>query len=333
MSAPGGLEARSIEVPQRGVDWLAHALSTAPADRPAAEEAVASLYASVGRPPPEFVWVRSPAEAATLLPVGKIVRNDDWQTVEAQIAAQVSDLRFRLGRRSEWQGAVSALRRVVREGLVRAINSTLPGSLGVGWAGQHEADWLAELAAPGNRFDLALLAAWQSLTRTTGWWWPREGRCVMSDRPTTIHTDVNSLPHNDNGPAITFADGTGVHAWHGQTVPRWVIEEPDVVRILTEPSIEVRFCAAERLGWENYVEQAQPPLIGSVPDPGNPGFDLRLYDLWDQINLLLVVNGSVERDGTRRRYGLRTWMRDPLEAAAATYGLRPDQYAQLLRRT
>ncbi|MFD4675644.1 DUF6745 domain-containing protein [Lentzea sp. NPDC058450] len=338
MSAPGGLEARSTEVPRLRDDWLAHALSTAPADRPAAEEAVATLYASVGRPPPEFAWVRSPAEAATLLPVGKIARNDDWQSVEAQIAAQVSDLRFRLRRRSEWQGAVSGLRAVVREGLVPAINSTLPGTLGVGWAGQHEADWQAELDTPETRIDphdLALLAVWQTLTRTTGWWWPREGRCVMSDRPTAVHVDVNSLPHNDNGPAITFADGTSVYAWHGQAVPRWVIDEPDVVRILTEPSIEVRFCAAERLGWETYVEQAQPPLLGSVPDPGNPGFDLRLYDLWDQINLLLVVNGSVERDGTRRRYGLRTWrwVNDPLEAAAATYGLTADQYSQLLRRT
>ncbi|WP_394620335.1 DUF6745 domain-containing protein [Lentzea sp. JNUCC 0626] len=332
MSAPSGLEARSAESSPRSVDWLAHALSTAPADRPAAEEAVATLYASVGRPPPEFVWVRSPAEAATLLPAGKAVRNDDWQSVEAQIAAQISDLRFRLRRRSEWQGAVSALRPVIREGLVPAINSTLPGSLGVGWAGQHDADWLAET---DTWSEPALLAPWETLARTAGWWWPREGRCVMSDRPTALHVDANALPHNDNGPAITFADGSHAYAWHGQTVPRWAIEEPDVVRILTEPSIEVRFCAAENLGWETYVEQARPPLLGSAPDPGNPGFDLRLYDLWDQLNLLLVVNGSPERDGTRRRYGLRIWrwVRDPLEATAQTYGLRADQYAKLLRRT
>jgi hypothetical protein len=157
----------------------------------------------------------------------------------------------------------------------------------------------------------------------------------MSDRPTAVHVDANSLLHNDNGPAIAFADGTRAHAWHGTTVPRWVIEEPDVVRIMTERRLELRFAAAERLGWETYVDQAATPLIATAPDPGNPGHDLRLYDLWDQVNLLLVVNGSVERDGTRRRYGLRVdrWQRDPLDAAASTYGLRADQYVQLLRRT
>ncbi|SFR26285.1 hypothetical protein SAMN04488564_109332 [Lentzea waywayandensis] len=336
MSAPSGLEARSTDHSPLREDWLAHALSTAPADRPAAEEAVAQLYAATGRPPPDFVWVRSPAEAATVLPAKEIFRyRDNWQTVEAQIAALVSDLRQRRRQRGDWQGAPSRqgtdLRRIVREGLIPAINSTMPGSLGIGWAGQHEADWQADLNAP----DLELLDVWVTLTRSTGWWWPREDVCVMSDRPTAVHVDANSLPHNDKAPAITFADGSRAYAWHGTTVPRWVIEEPDVVRILTERRLELRFAAAERIGWETYIAQAAPPLIATAPDPGNPGFDLRLYDLWDQITLLLVVNGSVERDGTRRRYGLRMhrWQRDPLDAAASTYGLRADQYSQLLRRT
>lgn len=336
MSAPSGLEARSTDRSPLREDWLAHALSTAPADRPAAEEAVALLYAAVGRPPPEFAWVRSPAEAGTVLPAKEIFRyHDNWQTVEAQIAALVSDLRQRLRQRGDWQGAPSRLaadlRRIVRDGLIPAINSTMPGSLGIGWAGQHEADWQAGVHAP----DLELLDVWVTLTRSTGWWWPREEVCVMSDRPTAVHVDANSLLHNDKGPAIAFADGTHAYVWHGTTVPRWVIEEPDVVRIMTERRLELRFAAAERLGWETYVEQATTPLIATAPDPGNPGHDLRLYDLWGQVNLLLVVNGSVERDGTRRRYGLRThrWQRDPLDAAATTYGLRADQYAQLLRRT
>ena len=51
--------------------------------------------------------------------------------------------------------------------------------------------------------------------------------------------------------------------------------------------------------------------------------------------LLLAVNGSVERDGTRRRYGLRVppWFDDPIDAAGWTYGLTGPQYALLRRRT
>jgi hypothetical protein len=110
-----------------------------------------------------------------------------------------------------------------------------------------------------------------------------------------VHVDADSLLHNDNGPAVTFADGSCAYAWHGSPLT----------------------------------------LAATAPDPANPGFELKLYDLPERARLLTVVNGSVERDGSRRRYGLRVprWFRDPIAAAAWTYGLGPDHYAQLLRRT
>ena len=77
-----------------------------------------------------------------------------------------------------------------------------------------------------------------------------------------------------------------------------------------------------------------------VPDPGNPGQHLVLYDiperLWgSRIRLLMCANGTPERDGTRRRYGLTVpaHISDPLEAAAWTAGLGKDEYARMVRRT
>jgi hypothetical protein len=77
-----------------------------------------------------------------------------------------------------------------------------------------------------------------------------------------------------------------------------------------------------------------------VPDPGNPGQHLTLYDvperLWgSRVRLLMCTNGSAERDGARRRYGLTVpaHIQDPLEAAAWTAGLTRDQYARMQRRT
>ncbi|WP_419503908.1 DUF6745 domain-containing protein [Lentzea aerocolonigenes] len=37
----------------------------------------------------------------------------------------------------------------------------------------------------------------------------------MAERPTAVYVDENSLPHNDDGPALEFADGSCAHAWHG----------------------------------------------------------------------------------------------------------------------
>jgi hypothetical protein len=70
---------------------------------------------------------------------------------------------------------------------------------------------------------------------------------------------------------------------------------------------------------------------GTAADPGNPGQDLSLYEVPERlsgsrVNLLVAVNGTTERDGTRRRYGLTTpaEIRDPV---AWTYQLTKDQYA------
>jgi hypothetical protein len=51
---------RAAEIRQ---EWLEIGLSVAPADHPATEEAIASLYAATRRDRPEFVWVPSPAAA------------------------------------------------------------------------------------------------------------------------------------------------------------------------------------------------------------------------------------------------------------------------------
>jgi hypothetical protein len=48
-------------------EWLAHGLSTEPADRPAAEQHLTAIYARISRPRPRFVWVESPAQALPLV--------------------------------------------------------------------------------------------------------------------------------------------------------------------------------------------------------------------------------------------------------------------------
>ena len=81
-------------------------------------------------------------------------------------------------------------------------------------------------------------------------------------------------------------------------------------------------------------------LVDTASDPGNPGFELRLYDLPERVwgvptRVLLATNGSPERDGTRRRYGLPVPADVPtaVHAAAWTYGLTGDQYLTMNRRT
>jgi hypothetical protein len=75
--------------------------------------------------------------------------------------------------------------------------------------------------------------------------------------------------------------------------------------------------------------------VAACTDPGNPGASLHLYDDVSGERVLLVVNGTPEPDGQRRRYGINVpaIFDDPVDAAAWTYGLTGGQYAQLARRT
>ncbi|HEY2671807.1 MAG TPA: hypothetical protein VGJ07_15740 [Rugosimonospora sp.] len=55
---------RSAEIRR---EWLHWGLSTEPADRPAAEQALSTIYARLRRPRPRFVWVDSPSGALPLV--------------------------------------------------------------------------------------------------------------------------------------------------------------------------------------------------------------------------------------------------------------------------
>jgi hypothetical protein len=109
---------------------------------------------------------------------------------------------------------------------------------------------------------------------------------------------------------------------------------------MAERNAEIRRCAIEKLGWDQFEQHLIP--VASAPDPGNPGQALTLYDLPAAIRdtypgpvrLLLCSNGTPEADGTRRRFALQVppHHTDPVVAAAELYGWTRRQYARLARR-
>jgi hypothetical protein len=214
----------------------------------------------------------------------------------------------------------------------------------------RHAYWLAfyELALPiAGLPRSAKLDALANAVTELGWWIPMKGAVVMSPRPVRLGRDARGQLHGEDGPALVYPDGWSLWFWHGRPVPQWVVEAPEVARIASEENVEVRRCAIESLGWDRFVREAELKPVrpaGSrttcLSDPGNPGQTLTLYDvprrLWgSHIRLLLCVNGSTERDGTRRRYGLTVpaTIKDPVQAAAWTAGLTANEYARMQRRT
>ncbi|MCO6007629.1 hypothetical protein NE236_21870 [Actinoallomurus purpureus] len=360
MSALGQREAAEIRE-----EWLGRLLSALPADRPAAEAAISELYRLIGLGPPRFHWVPSPVTALTTVPPGVRLRPSEAveRLAEWPVPNRLRALRTRLcldldaqARRVD-RGLYQHIHGRVRILLERSFNGSLGmvlraahdprerlasiwyDALGISWIANYDAlrrvAGLVLTREQERRFDL-----WATLAGSCGWWWPREQVCVVSERPVAVRIEVRAgdgevCLHCADGPAVRYADGWEVHAWHGTRVPSWVIDDPSVERITRESNVEVRRCAIERIGWASYVDQAGLRLLTTAPDPGNPGSELRLYDMREDTRVLLAVNGSVERDGHRRRYGLTVpgFLDDPIAAAGWTYGLSAQQYSLLVRRT
>jgi hypothetical protein len=258
-----------------------------------------------------------------------------------------------------------AVRESVRESVRGSVAGSVDGAVresvrGAWWryfGGRAWISWTAWLTAYRDAIDSTTpldvpadtwhkLDAWEA-ANSAGHWWPTRDFVMVSDLPTAIHLEQvgprgwgSHRLHCEDGPALAYA-GWGVYAWHGVRVPADLIEVGwSTDRILAEPNAEIRRCAIERMGWDVFVSAAGLTQVGdAADDPGNPGHTLTLHDVpsaiyGEPVRVLLCTNGTVERDGTRRRFGLTVpaTCRTPLDAAAWTYDLTPEQYATAQRR-
>ncbi|MBL7253829.1 DUF6745 domain-containing protein [Paractinoplanes lichenicola] len=96
----------------------------------------------------------------------------------------------------------------VREEVFRRLSeSYLPiraalGPVPVGWYGHQDACWIA-FADVLRKTNLVPVREsrefedWTALTRSGGWWWPGDNRCVLVERPVTLRTDPLFVEYGD----------------------------------------------------------------------------------------------------------------------------------------
>ena len=179
---------------------------------------------------------------------------------------------------------------------------------------------------------------------SASYWWPNRDFVMVCDTPTILHVEAAAGQHHmhcETGPSVAWADGWGLYSWRGTQVPRDLIETGwDIERIMAEPNTEIRRCAIEKMGWDQFINAAGMKLADEAPDPGNPGQMLRLYDVPENvldlpIRVLVAHNATRERDGTRHTFGLTTPMdcKTAISAAAWTFNLTENEYKNLARAT
>lgn len=203
------------------------------------------------------------------------------------------------------------------------------------WAGYYAFyDAMERIGVEG----LDVLHGAQQVAASANWWWAYRNFAVVVERPTAIHLDPQNRLHCEDGPAVAYPDGWAVYAWHGTRVPAELIRgEWTPQDIFREANAEIRRCAIEKMGWPEFIAAAKLKKVGRAQeDPGNPGHKLYLYDVPEQVfetavRVLLCTNGTIERDGTRRQFGLTVPVdiKTPIEAAAWGYGLTVEEYKRM----
>jgi hypothetical protein len=102
------------------------------------------------------------------------------------------------------------------------------------------------------------------IAQHASWWWPFENAVILTRRPVSISRDSRNRLHNVHGPALAYADGFTVWAFHGVRVDQELIEHPEritVERIRNERNAEVRRVLIDRYGSAKYIRDSGAKVI------------------------------------------------------------------------
>jgi len=165
--------------------------------------------------------------------------------------------------------------------------------------------------------------------RACGWWWPKRGAVILTERPTAIHLDGEGRLHSAAGLALEYADGWGVAAYRGTRIPPgWVQgSPPGPAEALRWKNVEQRRAACELLGWSEILAELNATEVDADPD-ASIGTLLRA-DLPDSPGEQFLR----VRCGTGRDFVLPVppGCKTALEANAWTYGLGAAEYRPEVR--
>ena len=358
----------------------AQGTSCEPCNRAEAEAAISDAYREIGRKPPIFFWMSSPMTCALGLHVlqrlaehqprlaglgdglGDGLRDGLWDGLGAGLRAGLGvGLRDGLGD-GLWDGLGAGLGDGLGDGLRDRLGAGWGAGLWAGlgdglgdlaytyWWGQMDTYWLAyyrfgsDLGCAQKADLLRRLSIMERIAASCGFWYPRDGVCLVSDRFLSVKWDESrnraGLPfrlHNADGPAVQFRDQWGLFYWHGYRIPddhSWIITDKARITadaIMSEPNAELRRVMCEVTEFEP-IRTIGKVISEDADGNGHPRRLLTANIKGDEIRIVEVQNGSLEPDGSRRKFLLGAMPgATPHQVIAASYGINPELYVEAVR--
>lgn len=276
------------------------AIARRPGNESTAKTVVMQVYRTFGVPVPRVVTAESPFSAIALMkhqphdtwldPGWAKCRNLLWQELLSQLSTAVN--------KELWSHFVGLSSSGCWGWLVNEISHQLRHETAANEFDISKIIRIEEMTAWAAQLDFcqSVLGCtldpdlWELLSQSVihcYWVLATDDLCVVCDRPRAQRYDERGLPHAIGQPAIEFANGTGVYAYHGIRLPEaygkvpvsewrshWIIDEPnaELRRILIQEIGYARIC--EELdttiidSWEGYnllcldtLQQVHPPVI------------------------------------------------------------------------
>lgn len=161
--------------------------------------------------------------------------------------------------------------------------------------------------------------------------------CIVVDFPERLLVDEARRPHCADGPSHRWRDGFEIYHWHGLRISpekSWIITDKARITaeaIMAEENAELRRVMCEVSEWRPLLSRARE-ISADTDGNGNPRRLLSVRVGNDDLRILDVMNGSLEPDGTRRRFLLGAMPGNtPHAAVAASYGVNPAAYREAVR--
>jgi hypothetical protein len=263
-------------------------------------------------------------------------------TCEEKVRANIDGKLSAIAADQAYHELVQAVHQQVWSFVAETVRQQVPSMAGIlagpqKWDngyGQHDAGWLSyydfvrRIGVAGTE----PLRGLQGIAQNSGWFWPYEKICIMTDRPVGLERDNRRRLHGESGMAVRFGDDWGVFAWHGVLVPGYVVLLPEPLTfdlIEAEPNVEVRRVLIERFGLDKYLREGRVAKMHE----DQCGILYRMQSKEDEpILVVRVANSTPEPDGTIKEYFLRVppTMQRARQAVAWTFGLTEEEYQPLV---
>jgi hypothetical protein len=99
----------------------------------------------------------------------------------------------------------------------------------------------------------------QSIVRDCGLIYPYDKVCIVCEKPIALSVDSNHRLHAEGKPAVQFADGVSIYAYHGVILPEWYGRlHPDQWQskwVLKEQNAEVRRALIQGITYDRICQE------------------------------------------------------------------------------